>query len=496
MAFLVNTSPWRKLLRLVLASFFATTAMAATAKKQEPNALTATEAKELATEAYLFFYPLMSLEISRQQMTNVEAGKMPGFGPANQFHHMRAFPEANFKAVVRPNFDTLYSSAWLDVSKEPLIVTMPATDGRYYLLPVLDMWSDVIGAPGKRTSGTEAQKTAFVLQGWKGTLPKGVQRLEMTTPYSWMIGRIQTNGPADYTNVNKIQDQMSITPLSQWGQKYQAPKFKFNPSVDMKTPPLEQVNGMSAEKYFALASALLKKNPMHITDWSQNERLKKLGLDSKGSFNANQFSSEVRQALEEGAKAGLVLMKEKVPTLARVANGWSMNTDTMGVYGNYYLKRAIVAMVGLGANQPDDAIYPMLLVDSKGRTTTGDKNYVLHFNADQMPPNTAFWSITAYDSDGFQVANELNRFAIGDRDQLKFNKDGSLDLYFQHKRPSEDKVSNWLPTPASGPVSLTMRIYAPKAEALDGRWAPPAVVRQYRRSGQAKKNDYRGSPFF
>ncbi len=477
MAFLVNTSPWKKILITAFASFFYTTAFAVS-KNEEVKSVTASEAKELATEAYLFFYPLLSMEISRLQMTNLEAGKMPGFGPVNQFHHMKAFPEANFKAVVRPNFDTLYSSAWLDLSKEPMIVSMPATDGRYYLLPVLDMWTDVVGAPGKRTSGTEAQKTAFVLQGWKGALPKGVQRLEVTTPHAWMIGRIQTNGPTDYASVHKIQDQMSITPLSQWGKKTKASAFKFDSSVDMKTPPLEQVNSMSAERYFATASTLVKKHPLHITDWSQNERLKKLGLDSQGTFDASKFSPEVRRALEEGAKAGLALMKEKVPTLARVQNGWSMNTDTMGVYGNYYLKRAIIAMAGLGANQPDDAIYPLLLVDSKGRPTTGDYKYVLHFKADQLPPNSAFWSITAYDGDGFQVANELNRFAIGDRDQLKYNKDGSLDLYFQNKRPSEDKVSNWLPTPASGPLSLTMRIYAPKQQALDGRWVPPAVVRQ------------------
>jgi hypothetical protein len=170
-------------------------------------------------------------------------------------------------------------------------------------------------------------------------------------------------------------------------------------------------------------------------------------------------------------------MREKLPTLARVVNGWQMNTDTMGVYGNYYLKRAIVAMVGLGANQPEDAIYPMLLVDAEGKPLTGDEKYVLHFSKDEIPPAGAFWSITMYDAEGFQVANPINRFAIGDRDALKFNADGSLDIHIQHTSPGKDLESNWLPAPAEGRLGVTMRLYAPKPQALDGRWAPPAVRR-------------------
>jgi hypothetical protein len=173
----------------------------------------------------------------------------------------------------------------------------------------------------------------------------------------------------------------------------------------------------------------------------------------------------------------LKFMVEKMPTMARVVNGWQMNTDTMGVYGDYYLKRAIVAMAGLGANQPDDAIYPLNVADADGSPVVGENKYVLHFDKGDLPPANAFWSLTMYDAEGFQVANSINRFAIGDRDALKFNADGSLDLFIQSDNPGPELESNWLPAPKSGKLGLTMRLYAPRQEALDGRWNPPAIKR-------------------
>ena len=395
----------------------------------------------------------------------------------NAFSHMRAFPPADFREVVRPNFDTLYSSAWLDLTQEPMIVSAPDTDGRYYLLPILDMWSDVFAVPGKRTSGTGAAHFGIVPQGWTGTLPDGVQRIEAPTPQLWMIGRTQTNGPADYAAVNQVQDGYRITPLSQWGQTIQPVPVAIDPTVDMTTPPLTQVNTLTAAQYFSYGADLMKLHPPHITDWSTIARLGRLGLVPGQSFDLDQATPAVQAGLEQAVVDGLKLMYAKLPTLARIVNGWQMNTDTMGVYGDYYLKRAIVAMVGLGANQPQDAIYPLNVADADGQSMDGSKAYVLHFDQATLPPVEAFWSITMYDADGFQVANALNRFAIGDRDALTYNADGSVDLYIQSQSPGADRESNWLPAPAQGLLGLTMRLYAPKAEALDGRWAPPAVKR-------------------
>jgi hypothetical protein len=153
-----------------------------------------------------------------------------------------------------------------------------------------------------------------------------------------------------------------------------------------------------------------------------------------------------------------------------------MNLDTMGVYGNFYAKRAIVAMVGLGANSPEDAVYPSLQTDGDGHPLTGQARYLLHFDHDQLPPVDAFWSVTMYDAKGFHVDNALGRFAIGDRDDLVYQPDGSLDLYLQHESPGPEREPNWLPAP-EGRLGVTMRLYAPRRSVLTGRWSPPPVRR-------------------
>jgi hypothetical protein len=243
----------------------------------------------------------------------------------------------------------------------------------------------------------------------------------------------------------------------------------------MKTPPSVQVNKMSAAAYFEYAAELLKLHPPHVTDWSTIARLKRIGIEPGKSFPYERLDPSVQQALNKAATDGLKGMYAKIPTIGRVVNGWQMNTETMGVSGNYYLKRAMVAMIALGMNQQDDAFYPFNLGDADGKPLVGEHKYVLHFNQGELPPVDAFWSLTMYDEAGFPVANPLNRFAIGDRDELKYNADGSLDLYLQHESPGSDKESNWLPSPATGNMSVNMRLYAPKAQALDGRWNPPAI---------------------
>ena len=230
--------------------------------------LTEEEAHGLGVEAYIYFYSLVTMDVTRRLFTNVPPGVKAGFGPANTIQHLRTFPTADFREVVRPNFDTLYSAAWLDLTNGPVIVSAPDTQGRYYLLPMLDMWSDVFAVPGKRTSGTSAANYAVVPKGWDGRLPDGVERIESPTAYVWIIGRTQTNGPKDYEAVHKVQDGYKITPLSEWGKPAKPVAFKPNPTVDMKTPPLMQVNTMPAAKYFSYGAEIMKLNPPHITDWS------------------------------------------------------------------------------------------------------------------------------------------------------------------------------------------------------------------------------------
>jgi len=463
----------KKILSIV-AGFVLVTTLTATGIASA--ALSEQEANEIGVNAYLYFYPLVTMDVTRRQMTNLESGKKPGYGPMNEFSHVREYPPADMKVVVRPNFDTLYSIAWLDLGKEPIVLTVPDTDGRYYLMPLLDMWTDVFAVPGKRTTGTQAGHYAVVPQGWKGKLPKDVQRIDAPTPQVWAIGRTQTNGPDDYAAVHKVQDGFKLTPLSQWGKKPKPVKAVIDPSLDMKTPPLEQVNQMSAAAFFKYAAEVMKVNPPHIADWSMVAQLKKIGIEPGKSFDYDKLDSVVKSALDKAPADSQALMKWKLPTVARVVNGWSMNTDTMGVYGDYYLKRAMVTMLGLGANQPADAIYPMNVADADGKPMNGDQNYVLHFSKEELPPVEAFWSVTMYDAEGYQAANAINRFAVSSWMPFQYNTDGSLDIYIQNENPGAGKEANWLPAP-KGPFGVTMRLYAPKANALDGRWNPPAVKR-------------------
>ncbi len=449
----------------------------ATNRPASAASATEQEAYDIGFEAYLYLYPLVIMDVTRRLATNVEAGKVLGRGPMNTFIHVPTFPSADFRDVVRPNFDTLYSSAFLDLTKGPIIVSAPDTGGRYYMLPMLDMWTDVFANPGKRSTGTKEGHFAVVPPGWSGKLPEGVKRIDSPTGMVWIIGRTQTNGPADYKAVHKVQAGYKLTKLSEWGKKSSPVTAKIDPGVDMKTPPMIQVHKMAPGDFFAYAAELMKINPPHSTDHDMVARLTRIGIVPGKSFDFDKAEPAVKKALEKAAGDALKTMQEKATTIIPVVNGWQVATDTMGVYGNSYLKRAIIAMVGLGANPPEDAVYPMSVVDAEGKPLDAASKYVLRFKKDEIPPVEAFWSLTLYDKDGFPVPNELKRQALGDRDKLKFGSDGSLEIYIQAGSPGKDKKANWLPAPKSGPFGVVLRLYAPKREVLDGRWVPPAVQR-------------------
>ncbi|MFT3733023.1 MAG: DUF1254 domain-containing protein [Hyphomicrobium sp.] len=469
---------------LIAACSFAITAGTTTVLRAQT--ISPQEAHDIAVNAYLYFYSPVTMDLTRKQLTNLPAGKESIGGPMNTFANIGAYPTADMRTVVRPNFDTLYSSAWLDLTKEPVVVSVPDTHGRYYLLPMLDMWTDVFASPGWRTTGTQAANFLIVPPGstpeLKGKLvekfglPKDAQLIDAPTPYVWIIGRTKTDGPADYDAVHEIQAGFKITPLSEWGKTPTPIEAKIDPSVDVKTPPKTLVDTMPAGKFFAYAAELLKLHPPHVTDQPIIAQMRRIGIEPGKSFDITKLDPAVQKALETVPQDAQQLIKWKLPTLARVANGWSMNTDTMGVYGNYYLKRALITQYGLGANLPEDAIYPANLADDTGKPLDGANKYTIHFDKATIPPVDAFWSITLYDDEGFQVGNKLDRFALSSWMPFKFNTDGSLDLYFQNESPGAENEANWLPAP-KGPFNLTMRLYAPKSDALTGKWNPPAVMK-------------------
>lgn len=415
----------------------------------------------------MYLYPLVLMDVSRRQQINAERGKRPGFGPPNEFHHLRTFPPAEFRAVVRPNFDTLYSSAWLDLTAGPVTVRVADTRDRYFMLPMLDMWTDVFANPGKRTSGTDAQAFVVTGPGYAGEIPDAGPVIEAPTPWVWVIGRTQTNGPTDYEAVGAVQDGYTIAPSAET-------EHAVDTDWDTTTEPLRLVDGMSAVEFFSHACEALMVNPPHATDFSILARIANVGIVPGKPFDASSLNPAALDEVEAGASAGKGAIAAMIGRLGDRANGWAIITRSIGVYGNDYLSRAAVALAGLGANPAEDAVYPLLLSDADGDPVTGEQNYVIHFGADALPPVAAFWSITMYDAEGYQVANELERFALGDRDPLKYNPDGSLDILIQRLNPGGEHEANWLPAP-DGPLGITMRLYAPRNEIPEGRWVPPPV---------------------
>jgi hypothetical protein len=431
------------------------------------------ELDRIAVEAYLYFYPMVLMEVTRRVITNNAYGEKVGRGPMGSLVHSRSFPPGNFRTVVRPNFDTLYSSAWLDLSDGPFLVSVPAMGERFFMLPCYDMWSEVFASPGTRTHGAGPLIFALCEREWRGEVPVNLTRIDAPTPVVWLLGRTETRGVGDYEIVHALQDQMRLAPLSTWPEFHPLP-FERDESVDMKTPPMLQVDQMSAHEFFSLAADLAEKNPPHPTDWGMLARLARTGFVIGHNFSLDQYEVGVREAFE-GARVGAQeRMRRHFRDIVPLVNGWSSIPD-MGVWGNSYLKRAMIALAGLGANPPEESIYPNLQRDVNGEALIGTRSYSLRFEADQLPPADAFWSLTVYDARGFTVENDAGRYALGDRDPLVYASDGSLEILLAHESPDEAHQVNWLPVPEE-PFTVTMRLYLPREEALSGEWRAPAAL--------------------
>ena len=431
---------------------------------------------ETAVEAYIYGYPLVTMEMTRRVTTNAE--KPQGLrGPMGQFASAREYPTAAFKDVTAPNADTLYSSAWLDLSQEPWILQLPDEHGRYYLMPMLEAWTDVFADPGTRTTGTGAGEFAIVGPDWHGELPAGVEELRSGTNLVWIIGRTYCTGtPEDYAAVHAIQDQYKLVPLSAYGKPYTPPPGRVDPSIDMKTPPREQVERMDTISFFRLLAELMKKNPPYEADAPILPRLARLGLVPGQDLDTSKLASVPN--IQEVPKLGVERIAAHYPAGGADVNGWVFFRPA-GVYGTDYVQRALITRYGLGANIEQDAVYPSTKVDSTGQTLNGANKYVMRFPKGQMPPARGFWSLTMYDAQYSFVANPLNRYTLSGRNKLKAEPDGTVELFIQASNPGPDKEANWLPAP-NGPFVLMMRLYWPKENPpslLDGTWKPPSVTR-------------------
>jgi len=434
----------------------------------------------VAVEAYLFLYPLVVMDYTRRQLTNVPPGTPGIAAPMNTFAASRGFPTPAMHSVPRPNFDTLYSPAWVDLTAGPVLLETPDTHGRYFLASILDMWTDVFASLGTRTTGTKAGHYLLTPPGWAGPMPNGLPEdtvvLPAPTRYVWVIGRFQTHGEADFPAVYDLQKGFTLTAFDAAGAKLETAAFAADSSVDMKSPPNLQVEALSAAEFFSNAAELMKSQPPHLIDSPILERMRRLGLVAGKSYDPGAQSKEVVAALDAAPATAKELMIWKFPRIGEQVNQWSMNTECVGTYGTSYIKRAVIAKFGLGSNVPQDSIYPLAFNDADGKPLDGNNNYVLHFDAANLPPVQAFWSLTLYDAEGFPVANSLNRYAVSSWMPLVYNPDGSLDLYIRPESPGKAKDANWLPS-QKAPFGLNMRLYAPLLDALAVKWQPPAVER-------------------
>lgn len=417
----------------------------------------------LGVQAYIYGFPLVTMErIRRQSLAQI--------GGLNAFRHRRRLATPQDRTVVSPNNDTVYSSAWLDLTREPLILHTPDAKGRYCSYAFYDAYTNNFKVISKRTAPDAEADYAIVGPQWQGVLPAGLRRIDAPTNSVWLLVRTLIVDESEWPGVRALQDRMKLTPFSQWGKPAVVPGAV--PSAAAQPVPVAQ----HPLAFFEQMGELMRRNPPPASEAVLLDQFAAIGLSAKSGFDA--------QALDEATKAGLrraipaaqqiITTMKGDQTLQRI-NGWLVTTKG-GAFGDDYLFRAIVAEKGIGQLIPEEAVYLTTDIDADGQSLNGANKYILRFPKGQLPPAHEFWSLTLYGADFFFIENPIHRYSIGDRTRgLKYDADGGLTIYLQHEAPPGHE-SNWLPAP-KGNFNLNLRTYLPKPELLNKHYQPPAVQR-------------------
>lgn len=422
------------------------------------------DVKSIATDAYLYGYPLVMFDATRT-----------GSSPANQLLRLNP-PDARSRNIVAPQNDTLFAFGWLDLRSEPIVIQAPAVDGdRYWIIQLLDAWTNTVHNPSSVRPQTAAGRTsppfsyAVTGPGWSGTLPNDVTQLAMPTGSVFAAYRLQLNGAADLDAARALQGQVKLMPLSAWIADPNTSTASAAPP-GQSIPPVKQVMAMDGHTFFNRMTALMAANPGPPADADALRRFASVGI-SAGATVDNLDAGVLDSAVQDGQQRIAAYANPQV----RVENGWPF-APNLGAYGTDYPLRANTARVLFGANLPQDATYAFL-DDIDAGTSRAPRRFRMHFPPGQIPPVDAFWSISAYDADHFYIPNPDDIYAIGHQVPVVPGPDGAVDIAIQNAKPGQDvPTGNWLPIPASGKFSLALRLYAPRQAVRDGTWQPPLLM--------------------
>lgn len=418
-------------------------------------------------DAYVFAFPLVIMDMTMRHMTNV-VEPVQTRAPVGMIGHSTILANADSKFVVTPNVDTLYSIAYMDLSKCSYVLDVPKAD-RYVSYELLNAYTDCVAVLG---SGMTVDHGRFFIRGPgnNDTVPKDCTLVPISTSIVWMIVRTICTDPKDASEmkeIDSIRNKIKITPVSGEAPKkgVQDPKYDFI--------PVKYVVGMDVAEFFSLFNELSKTNPPSEADAPFMKKIASLGIGPGLDFDPDKLSDEGKASLKGMGKKFVEAMAVSKKDYQYDVNGWRYWDDRMARYGTEYNYRALIALGGLGANPMDMAIYPFCEYDSEGRHLDGKYSYKMHL--DRTPPvkDWGFWSFTLYGDDDFLVANPIDRYCINDRSDVKYNHDGSLDVMISEKEP---KSGNWLPCGSKG-FHFVLRVYLPKDEVMNGSWVPPSIVR-------------------
>ena len=419
---------------------------------------------ETVEDAYVYAFPLVLMDATETSATNTEEA-VTGKAPVNQFIHSAALADAQFRTVVTPNVDTIYSQVWYDLSEEPMVYELPETD-RFCKVQVLDGWTNTAAVLDK------AGAYAITLSTWEGELPEGVTRIDVPTSMAWSITRIVLSGEEDLPNVYAIQEKMKLMPLSDYisGDTYEPPRGSYSEENDYI--PVDKVLSMDPITFFNKANELMVKNPPAAADKEMLEKIAAVNIGPGMEFDTSVLTGDVAENWKTMlTEIRLKLIKEG-QKFSKKLGQWDYFGEPIGDFNTEYAYRALVAFAGLGANTVEVALYPKIEQDADGNTLTGEKSYILHFESYPQVLEGGFWSVTAYGDDDFLIDNPIDRYCINDRSGLQANDDGSVDVILSEDAPKD--TTNWLPV-GDGGFHLFMRIYTPDMDALE-TWTAPTIT--------------------